>query len=298
LNPGGSVKDRAALGILSDAIKNNLLKKDGIIVEGTAGNTGISLTQLGNSIGCKTVIVMPETQSDEKKRLLEILGAELILVPAVPYKNPNNYVKYSKKISEDLSKKEKKKTVFWANQFDNTSNLDAHFNTTGPEIWEQTCGKVDGFVCAIGSGGTIAGVGKFLKKKNSKIRIGLSDPYGSALYNYFSINEMKSEGNSITEGIGQGRITKNLENFKPDYSFRISDELAIIELQNLLKKEGLYLGGSSAINLVGAVELAKKMGKGHTICTILCDSGQRYESKIWNKEFLGNKKLPIPKWLI
>ena len=241
---------------------------------------------------------MPETQSDEKKRLLEILGAELILVPAVPYKNPNNYVKYSKKISEDLSKKEKKKTVFWANQFDNTSNLDAHFNTTGPEIWEQTCGKVDGFVCAIGSGGTIAGVGKFLKKKNSKIQIGLSDPHGSALYNYFKINEMKSEGNSITEGIGQGRITKNLENFKPDHSFRISDEPAITELQNLLKYEGLYLGGSSAINLLGAVELAKQMGKGHTICTILCDSGQRYESKIWNKEFLKKNKLPIPEWLI
>ncbi len=298
MNPGGSVKDRAALGILSDAIKNNKLRKNGIIVEGTAGNTGISLTQLGNSIGCKTVIVMPETQSDEKKRLLEVLGAELILVPAVPYKNPNNYVRYSKKISQDLSKKEKNKTVYWANQFDNTSNLNAHFNTTGPEIWEQTCGKVDGFICAIGSGGTIAGVTKYLKKKNSKIQIGLSDPFGSALHNYFKIKEMKSEGNSITEGIGQGRITKNLENFKPDYSFRISDEIAIIELQNLLRNEGLYLGGSSAINLVGAVELAKQLGKGHTICTILCDSGQRYESKIWNKDFLKSKKLPIPKWLI
>ncbi len=298
LNPGGSVKDRAALGILNDAIKNKKLKKDGIIVEGTAGNTGISLTQLGNSIGCKTIIVMPETQSNEKKQLLEILGAELILVPAAPYKNPNNYVRYSKKLSEDLSIKEKNKTVFWANQFDNTSNLNAHFKTTGPEIWEQTCGKVDGFICAIGSGGTIAGVTKYLKKKNPKIQIGLSDPCGSALYNYYKTNKMESEGNSITEGIGQGRITKNLENFKPDYSFRISDEPAIIELQNLLKYEGLYLGGSSAINLVGAVELAKQMGKGHTICTILCDSGQRYESKIWNKEFLKMNNLPIPEWLI
>ena len=234
----------------------------------------------------------------KKKKLLEILGAELILVPAAPYKNPNNYVRYSKKLSEDLSIKEKNKTVFWANQFDNTSNLNAHFNTTGPEIWEQTCGKVDGFICAIGSGGTIAGVTKYLKKKNPKIQIGLSDPYGSALYNYFKINEMKSEGNSITEGIGQGRITKNFEGIELDDALRVKDDEALLIIFKLLKEEGLFLGGSSGVNVAGAIKLAKRLGPGHNIVTILCDSGQRYQSKIWNPVFLKSKNLPIPDWLM
>lgn len=295
-NPGGSVKDRAALSIINKAVTSGSLKPGGTIVEGTAGNTGISLTLLGNFLGYKTTIVMPETQSEEKKRILKILGADLKLVPAVPYKDPNNYVRYSERLTQEIQEKNPENSVIWANQFDNTSNFDAHFCTTGPELWQQTMGNIDAFICAVGSGGTLAGVAKFLKKKNPKIKIGLSDPYGSALFNYFENNEMKSEGSSITEGIGQGRITKNLDRFRPDYSFKISDYHALLELHNLLRLEGLYLGGSSAINIAGAHALAKKLGKGHTICTILCDSGQRYESKIWDKDFLNSKNLPLPSW--
>tara|TARA_A100001011_G_scaffold363040_1_gene412628 strand:- start:13 stop:1020 length:1008 start_codon:yes stop_codon:yes gene_type:complete len=297
LNPGGSVKDRAALAIINDAIFSGTLKPGGTIIEGTAGNTGISLTLLGNALGYKTIIVMPDTQSEEKRRLLKILGAKLELVPAAPYRNPNNYVRYSEQLSIKLSKDNPSKSVFWANQFDNVANLNTHFNTTGPELWQQTNGDIDGFICAVGSGGTLAGVAKYLKTKNSDIKIGLSDPFGSALHNFFEKNEMKSDGNSVTEGIGQGRITKNLEGFVPDYSFKISDHQAILEIQNTLRSEGLYLGGSSGINIYGAFLLAKKLGPGHTICTILCDSGQRYESKIWNQKFLQNKNLPIPDWL-
>jgi len=297
LNPGGSVKDRAALAIINDAFLSGTLKPGGTIIEGTAGNTGISLTLLGNALGYETIIVMPDTQSEEKKRLLKILGARLELVPAAPYKNPKNYVRHSEQLSIKLSKENPSKSIFWANQFDNVANLNTHFNTTGPELWQQTNGNIDGFICAVGSGGTLAGVAKFLKNKNRDIKIGLSDPFGSALYNFFESNEMKSDGNSVTEGIGQGRITKNLEGFLPDYSFKISDHQAILEIQNTLRLEGLYLGGSSGMNIYGAFLLAKELGPGHTICTILCDSGQRYESKIWNHEFLQSKKLPIPEWL-
>ena len=296
MNPGGSVKDRPALQIIKDAIENKKIEKGGTIIEGTAGNTGIGLCLVGNSLGLNSIIVMPETQSEEKKRILKILGADLKLVPALPYKDPNNYVRYSERLTQEIQEKNPENSVIWANQFDNTSNLEAHFNTTGPELWQQTMGNIDAFICAVGSGGTLAGVAKFLKKKNPKIKIGLSDPYGSALFNYFEKNEMKSEGTSITEGIGQGRITKNLENFRPDYNFKISDNQALLELHNLLRLEGLYLGGSSAINIAGAHALAKKLGKGHTICTILCDSGQRYESKIWDKDFLNSKNLPLPSW--
>ena len=296
LNPGSSIKDRAAKGIVLDAIEKKQLLPGGIIVEGTAGNTGIGLGLVGNSLGYKTLIVMPETQSQEKKDALRLIGCELKLVPALPYSNPGNYIRQSQQIAEDLSKTHEN-GVLWANQFDNVANQMAHFNSTGPEIWEQTEGKIDAFTCAVGTGGTLSGTGLFLKEKNKKIKIALSDPFGSGLYNYYQNGEMKSEGNSITEGIGQGRVTKNLENCPIDLSFRISDNNALTVIFDLLKDEGLFLGGSSGINVAGAIQLAKELGPGHIIVTILCDSGQRYQSKIWNPEFLKSKDLVVPNWL-
>ena len=296
LNPGSSIKDRAAKGIVLDAIEKKQLLPGGIIVEGTAGNTGIGLGLVGNSLGYKTLIVMPETQSQEKKDALRLIGCELKLVPALPYSNPENYIRQSQQIAEDLSKTHEN-GVLWANQFDNVANQMSHYNSTGPEIWEQTDGKVDAFTCAVGTGGTLSGTGLFLKEKNKKIKIVLSDPFGSGLYNYYQNGEMKAEGNSITEGIGQGRVTKNLENCPLDLSFRISDNDALTIIFDLLKDEGLFLGGSSGINVAGAIQLAKELGPGHTIVTILCDSGQRYQSKIWNPEFLKSKDLVVPNWL-
>ena len=296
LNPGSSIKDRAAKGIVLDAIEKKQLLPGGIIVEGTAGNTGIGLGLVGNSLGYKTLIVMPETQSQEKKDALRLIGCELKLVPALPYSNPGNYIRQSQQIAEDLSKTHEN-GVLWANQFDNVANQMAHFNSTGPEIWEQTEGKIDAFTCAVGTGGTLSGTGLFLKEKNKKIKIALSDPFGSGLYNFYQNGEMKAEGNSITEGIGQGRVTKNLENCPIDLSFRIIDNNALTVIFDLLKDEGLFLGGSSGINVAGAIQLAKELGPGHTIVTILCDSGQRYKSKIWNPEFLKSKDLVVPNWL-
>ncbi len=296
LNPGSSIKDRAAKGIVLDAIEKKQLLPGGIIVEGTAGNTGIGLGLVGNSLGYKTVIVMPETQSQEKKDALRVIGCELKLVPALPYSNPENYIRKSQQIAQDLAKSHEN-GVLWANQFDNVANQMSHYNSTGPEIWEQTYGKVDAFTCAVGTGGTLSGTGLFLKEKNKNIKIALSDPYGSGLYNYYQNGEMKAEGNSITEGIGQGRVTKNLENCPIDLSFRISDNKALSVIFDLLSKEGLFLGGSSGINVAGAIEIAKELGPGHTIVTILCDSGQRYQSKIWNPEFLKSKNLIVPNWL-
>ena len=295
-NPGGSVKDRAAKAIIEAAEASGSLRKGGTIIEGTAGNTGISLSLAGNSRGYKTIIVMPETQSQEKKEALRIAKADLRLVPALPYRDSGNYIRVSQTMAEEMQQ-EPNANVIWANQFDNVANRDGHFSSTGPEIWEQTDGGVDGFICAVGSGGTLAGVGAYLKSRNDKISIGLADPNGSALFNYYENGEFKAEGNSISEGIGQGRITANLEDFKPDYSFRISDEVAMPILFDLMSEEGLYLGGSSAINVAGAIELAKKLGKGHKIVTILCDSGQRYQSKVWNPEFLKSKNLPTPSWM-
>ncbi len=295
-NPGGSVKDRAAKAIIEAAEASGSLRKGGTIIEGTAGNTGISLSLAGNSRGYKTIIVMPETQSQEKKDALRIAKADLRLVPALPYRDPGNYIRVSQAMAEEMQQ-ETNANVIWANQFDNVANRGGHFSTTGPEIWKQTDGGVDGFICAVGSGGTLAGVGAYLKSRNDKISIGLADPNGSALFNYYENGEFKAEGNSISEGIGQGRITANLEDFKPDYSFRISDEVAMPILFDLMSEEGLYLGGSSAINVAGAIELAKKLGKGHKIVTILCDSGQRYQSKVWNPEFLKSKNLPTPSWM-
>lgn len=295
-NPGGSVKDRAAKAIIEAAEASGSLRKGGTIIEGTAGNTGISLSLAGNSRGYKTIIVMPETQSQEKKDALRIAKADLRLVRALPYRDPGNYIRVSQAMTEEMQQ-ETNANVIWANQFDNVANRGGHFSTTGPEIWEQTDGGVDGFICAVGSGGTLAGVGAYLKSRNDKISIGLADPNGSALFNYYENGEFKAEGNSISEGIGQGRITANLEDFKPDYSFRISDEVAMPILFDLMSEEGLYLGGSSAINVAGAIELAKKLGKGHKIVTILCDSGQRYQSKVWNPEFLKSKNLPTPSWM-
>lgn len=295
-NPGGSVKDRAAKAIIEAAEASGSLRKGGTIIEGTAGNTGISLSLAGNSRGYKTIIVMPETQSQEKKDALRIAKADLRLVPALPYRDPGNYIRVSQAMAEEMQQ-ETNANVIWANQFDNVANRGGHFSTTGPEIWKQTDGGVDGFICAVGSGGTLAGVGAYLKSRNDKISIGLADPNGSALFNYYEDGEFKAEGNSISEGIGQGRITANLEDFKPDYSFRISDEVAMPILFDLMSEEGLYLGGSSAINVAGAIELAKKLGKGHKIVTILCDSGQRYQSKVWNPEFLKSKNLPTPSWM-
>ena len=297
LNPGGSVKDRAALALLKNAEEKKLISKGGIIVEGTAGNTGIGLALVGNSFGFRSVIVMPKTQSEEKKNEIRTYGAELILVPAVPYSNPKNYIRYSETLSNKIRKKNKNKSVLWANQFDNLANFQAHYETTGPEIWKDTKGKIDGFICSVGTGGTIAGVGCFLKKKNKKIKIGLVDPMGSALHNYYSNGKLESKGNSITEGIGQSRITENLKKAEIDESFQANDTDALKIVFDLLKEEGLIMGGSTGINIMGAIQLAKKLGPGSTIVTILCDYGTRYFSKIYNKKFLKSKKLPIPNWI-
>ena len=296
LNPGGSVKDRAAKAIIEAAEADGTLSQGGTIIEGTAGNTGISLALAANSRGYKTIIVMPETQSQEKKDALRVAKADLKLVPALPYRDPGNYIRVSQSMALEMQKNPNSNVV-WANQFDNIANKNGHFSSTGPEIWKQTKGKIDGFICAVGSGGTIAGVGSYLKTCNENIAIGLADPLGSALFNYYQKGEFKSVGNSISEGIGQGRITENLRGFKPDYCFQISDEVALPILYDLMSQEGLYLGGSSAINVAGAIELARKLGKGHTIITILCDSGQRYQSKVWNPEFLKSKNLPSPNWI-
>ncbi|MBO9476985.1 cysteine synthase A [Shimia sp. R11_0] len=294
MNPGQSVKDRAALYIIKDALARGDLKPGGTIVEGTAGNTGIGLALVGASMGFKTVIVIPETQSQEKKDMLRLAGAELVQVPAAPYRNPNNYVRYSGRLAAELAKTEPNGAI-WANQFDNVANRQAHVETTGPEIWEQTEGKVDGFICAVGSGGTLAGVAEAIQGKG--VKIGLADPMGAALHSYYTDGELKSEGGSITEGIGQGRITANLEGFKPDMSYQISDEEALPYVFDLLAEEGLCLGGSSGVNIAGAVRMAKEMGPGHTIVTILCDYGTRYQSKLFNPAFLKEKGLPSPEWL-
>lgn len=296
LNPGQSVKDRAALGIIRDAEKSGALKPGGVIVEGTAGNTGIGLTVVGNALGYKTVIVMPRTQSQEKKDAIRLLGAKLVEVDAVPYKNPNNYVHYSRRLAEEMAENEPN-GVIWANQFDNTANRQAHFDTTGPEIWSQTDGKIDGFTCAVGSGGTLAGVTMALKERNKDIQCAISDPGGAALFGYYKNGELKSEGTSITEGIGQGRITANLEGLELDHAYRINDAEALELLFDLTINEGMCLGGSAGINIAGAIRLAKEMGPGHTIATILCDYGNRYQSKLYNPEFLREKDLPIPPWM-
>ncbi len=296
LNPGQSVKDRAALYIIRDAERRGLLRPGGTIVEGTAGNTGIGLSMVANALGYKSVIVIPETQSQEKKDALTLLGAELIQVPAKPYKNPNNYIKISGRLAEKLAK-ELPNGAVWANQFDNTANRQAHVETTGPEIWEQTGGKVDGFICSVGSGGTLAGVSMALKLKNPAIQIGLADPEGAALYEYFTHGELKSSGNSITEGIGQGRITANLRDLSVDRAYQIPDSEALPYVFDLLEHEGLCLGGSSGINIAGAVRLARDLGPGKTIVTVLCDYGNRYQSKLFNPEFLRSKNLPVPHWL-
>ncbi|MEQ9519796.1 MAG: cysteine synthase A [Parvibaculum sp.] len=296
LNPGQSVKDRAALFIIKDAMAKGQLKPGGVIVEGTAGNTGIGLALVGNALGFRSVIVIPETQSEEKKDMLRLCGAQLIEVPAVPYKDPNNYVKYSGRLAEEIAAKEANGAI-WANQFDNVANRQAHIETTGPEIWNQTDGKVDGFVCAVGTGGTLAGIGMALKERNKNVQIGIADPMGAALYHYYKHGELKSEGTSITEGIGQGRITANLEGAPIDHAFQISDNEALPICFDLLSDEGLCLGGSSGVNIAGAIRLAKEMGPGHTIVTILCDYGTRYQSKMFNPAFLREKGLPVPSWL-
>ena len=290
MNPGQSVKDRAALFIIRDAIAKGQLKPGGTIVEGTAGNTGIGLAVVARAMGFRTVIVIPVTQSQEKKDAIRQLGAELVEVPAVPYKNPNNYVKYSGRLAKAMG-------AVWANQFDNVANRQAHIETTAPEIWAQTDGKVDAFVSAVGSGGTLAGVSMGLKSRNKNVKIALADPLGAALYSYYKTGELKSEGSSITEGIGQGRITANLEGAVVDEAFQIPDSEAIPMAFDLLEYEGLCMGGSTGINVVGAIRLAKQMGPGHTIVTVLCDYGTRYASKLFNPDFLREKGLPVPKWL-
>lgn len=294
MNPGQSVKDRAALYIIRDAVARGELKPGGTIVEGTAGNTGIGLALVGASMGFKSVIVIPETQSQEKKDMLRLAGAELVEVPAAPYKNPNNYVRYSGRLAAELAKTEPNGAI-WANQFDNVANRQAHVETTGPEIWQQTGGKVDGFTCAVGSGGTLAGVALALQSKG--VKIGLADPEGAALYSFYTTGEFDSPGSSITEGIGQGRITANLDGFTPDMSWRISDAEALPVIFDLLEYEGLCLGGSSGINVAGAIRMAREMGPGHTIVTVLCDYGTRYQTKLFNPEFLRAKGLPVPGWM-
>src|SRR6478609_3253618 len=296
LNPGQSVKDRAALFIVQDAVRRGQLRPGGTIVEGTAGNTGIGLATVANALGFRTVIVIPDTQSQEKKDMLRLCGAELIEVPAVPYANPNNYVKLSGRLAEQLAKTEPNGAI-WANQFDNVANREAHIESTAPEIWRQTDGKVAGFVASVGSGGTLAGVSLALKKMSPNIRIVLADPMGSALYNYYKKGVLKSEGSSITEGIGQGRITANLEGVTIDDAYQISDEEAVPLIFDLLEHEGLCLGGSTGINVAGAIRLARELGPGHTIVTVLCDYGTRYQSKLFNPEFMRSKHLPVPEWL-
>ena len=296
LNPGQSVKDRAALSIIQHAIADGSLRPGGTIVEGTAGNTGIGLALVGASMGFRTVIVIPETQSQEKKDMIRIAGADLVEVPAAPYRNPNNYVRYSERLAKALNESDPNGAI-WANQFDNTANRQAHIDTTGPEIWSQTHGKVDGFVCAVGSGGTLAGVAVALRAKNPGIKIGLTDPDGSALFHHYAHGSLKAEGGSLTEGIGQGRITANLEGLDVDYAYNIPDAEALPVMYDLLEEEGLCLGGSSGINIAGAVRLARDLGPGKTIVTILCDYGTRYQGKLYNPEFLSSKGLPLPRFL-
>ena len=296
LNPGGSVKDRAALYIVRDAEARGTLRPGGVIVEGTAGNTGIGLALVANALGYRTVIVMPETQSQEKKDMLRLCRAELRLVPAVPYKNPGNYVHVSGRVAEEINAVEPQGAI-WANQFDNVANRRAHYETTGPEIWRQTDGKVDAFVTSVGTGGTLAGVGMALKERNTKVKAVLADPMGSALYNHYAHGELKAEGNSITEGIGQGRVTKNLEGAPIDTALQVTDEEALPVIFDLLAYEGLVVGGSTGINVAGAVKFAKQLGPGHTIVTVLCDYGTRYHSKLFNPTFLRSKHLPVPDWL-
>ena len=296
MNPGGSVKDRAALAIVRDAVASGALRPGGCIVEGTAGNTGIGLGMVASALGYRAVIVIPDTQTQEKKDMLRLVGAELIEVPAVPYSNPNNYVKYSGRLAEKLAQSEPNGAI-WANQFDNMANRRGHYETTGPEIYADTQGRIHGFACAVGTGGTLAGVGMALKERDKDIRIALADPHGAALYSWYTEGVLKSEGSSITEGIGQGRVTANLEDAPVDFAWRISDEEALNIVFDLAEHEGLLLGGSSGINIAGAMRLARELGPGHTIVTILCDSGVRYASKLFNAEFLRSKGLPVPRWL-
>jgi cysteine synthase A len=296
LNPGGSVKDRAALAIIKDAEQRGVLRPGGVIVEGTAGNTGIGLALVGNARGYRTVIVMPETQSQEKKDMLLLCGVDLRLVPAAPYSNPNNYVRYSGRLADEIAAQEPNGAI-WANQFDNLANRRGHYETTGPEIWSQTDGKIDGFTCSVGTGGTLSGVGVALKERNPGVKIYLSDPMGSGIYSWYARHEFKPEGNSITEGIGNNRETRNLEGFTPDGQFQITDEEALPLLFDLVTEEGLVLGGSTAINIAGAIRLARELGPGKTIVTILADSGTRYQSKLFNPAFLKERNLPVPKWL-
>ncbi|MCG8270494.1 cysteine synthase A [Aquamicrobium sp. NLF2-7] len=296
MNPGQSVKDRAGLFIIRDAERRGLLRPGGVIVEGTAGNTGIGLTLVARALGYRTVIVIPDTQSQEKKDAIRLLGAELIEVPAVPYRNPNNYVKLSGRLAAQLAATEPNGAI-WANQFDNVANRDGHIETTAREIWEQTGGKIDGFVSAVGSGGTLAGVSAGLRSKSNGIKVALADPLGAALYSYYTTGEFVAEGSSITEGIGQGRITANLDGFAPDFSYQIPDEEALPIIFDLIQEEGLCVGGSTGINIAGAIRLAKELGPGHTIVTILCDYGTRYQSKLFNPEFLRAKDLPVPGWM-
>lgn len=290
MNPGQSVKDRAALGIIRDAEAKGLLKPGGRIVEGTAGNTGIGLAMVASALGYRTTIVIPRTQSQEKKDAIRLLGAELVEVDAVPYSNPDNYVRYSGRLAEELG-------AVWANQFDNVANREAHYRTTGPEIFDQTGGEVDGFICAVGSGGTLAGVAQALRERKPDVKIGLADPYGAALYAWYKDGELKSEGTSISEGIGQGRITANLKDLVIDHPYRVTDAEMLEVLYDLVQHEGLCLGGSSGVNVVGAIKLARELGPGHTIVTILCDHGSRYQSKLFNPEFLKEKGLPTPPWM-
>ncbi|MBS0518990.1 MAG: cysteine synthase A [Proteobacteria bacterium] len=296
LNPGGSVKDRAALAIIEDAERRGKLRPGGVIVEGTAGNTGIGITLVANARGYRSIIVMPETQSQEKKDMLRLCGADLRLVPAVPYSNPDNYVRYSGRLADEIAAREPNGAV-WANQFDNIANRDGHYRTTGPEIWEQTDGKVDGFTCSVGSGGTLGGIARALKERNPAVTIALSDPMGSALFNWATKGELKSEGTSITEGIGQGRVTANLDGTPIDTAYQITDQEALPVLFDLIEHEGLVLGGSTAINVVGAMRLARELGPGKTIVTVLCDGGQRYQSKLFNPTFLRERNLPVPPWM-
>ncbi len=296
MNPGQSVKDRAALSIIRDAERNGRIRPGGIIVEGTAGNTGIGLAMVGNALGYRSVIVIPSSQSQEKKDAIRAFGAELVEVPPAPYKNPNNYVRLSGRLAEQLAR-DTPEGAIWANQFDNTANKQAHIETTGPEVWEQTGGEIDGFICAVGSGGTLAGMADYLRSKKPKVKIGLADPEGAALFNYYAHGELKSSGDSISEGIGQGRITENLEGLEVDYPYQIPDAEALPYVFDLMQNEGLCLGGSSGINIAGAVRMARDLGHGHTIVTILCDYGTRYQAKLFNPEFLRSKNLPVPAWM-
>lgn len=296
MNPGQSVKDRAALYLINDAMQRQAIRKGGVVVEGTAGNTGIGLAVVGNVLGFRTVIVMPDTQSEEKKAAIRQLGATLVEVPAAPYANPNNYVHYSRRLSEAIAKSDPN-GAFWANQFDNVANRDGHAAHTAPEIWRQLDGKIDGFVASVGTGGTLAGVASGLRAASKNIKIALADPYGANLYAYYTSGELKTEGNSITEGIGQSRITANLQDFTPDFSYRISDADAVAIIHRLVVEEGLCVGTSTGINIAGAIALAKDLGPGHTIVTVLCDHGTRYASKLFNADFLRSKSLPVPAWL-